>query len=527
MNKQYILSMVLIFMISCPLFSQVKTKTTKEKAKNETRFPVKSAKQINKAPKDEIENKEAVNMEMRRTPGVYVQEVPNSVPSVVQVETAIPAFIGYTEKGSSLPTKISSMDAYRMTFGAASTEDIGEFQIHSDGSIISPSILNTPKYMMYYMLELFFANGGGDCIIISVGHYNNENLIKNEEMLNGLALLKNEDAPTLILFPDATSSKNSGNPTELYKAALAQCAETKDRFLICDVKESNGDIAESAEKFRFAMGTENLKYGAAYFPSLQTTLNYHYSEDKIQVTLKNNPKTLVLRHTEATISGDPNKIETSLYHIANGTYRAQYKEIKQIISANYLELPPSAAVAGVYVKTDAARGVWKAPANVSLNKVNAPKIAIDNSTQNILNVDSSGKSINAIRSFSGKGVMVWGARTMAGNDNDWRYIQVTRLGITIETSVKKALLHFNKSPNTPHTWASVKAMTENYLNNLWRNGALSGTKPEQAYYVRVGEGETMTQQDVNQGKLIVEIGIATVKPAEFSILRVSQDMGNN
>lgn len=107
------------------------------------------------------------------TPGVYVQETSNSIPSITQIETAIPVFIGYTEKGSNIPTKISSMQDYKAKFGGASNEDIGEFLINNDGSITSSNILRTPKYKMYYMLELFFDNGGSDCLITSVGHYNN------------------------------------------------------------------------------------------------------------------------------------------------------------------------------------------------------------------------------------------------------------------------------------------------------------------------------------------------------------------
>ncbi|MBA6152009.1 phage tail sheath family protein [Gelidibacter maritimus] len=476
-------------------------------------------------PKVSKDNKGSNAHKNRSTPGVYVQEVSSAIPSITQVETSIPAFIGYTEKGSNSPTRIRSMQEYISKFGGANPADLGVFQITNDGSIIPPELLTTPKYKMYYMLELFFANGGDDCFITSVGHY--DNLIQNEDFMSGLALLENEDIPTLILFPDISSSENIGDPAEVYKTALAQCAERKDRFLICDVKESNSDISDSVEKFRFSMGTENLKYGAAYFPSLQTTLNYHISEDKIQVKLNQNNKTMVLKHPEDLIARDPSKAETSLYHADNGNYRTQYQQIKQRINTIHLKLPPSAAVAGVYAKADASRGVWKAPANISLNKVTAPTLAIDNNAQANLNVDSSGKSINAIRSFKGKGVMVWGARTLASNDYEWRYIPVMRMGMTIETSVKNALAQFKNAPNNPATWSNVKAMITNYLIELWRAGALMGAKPEQAYFVRVGLNETMTEHDVNNGKMIVDIGISPSRPAEFSLLRISQDMHDN
>ncbi|WP_084426878.1 phage tail sheath family protein [Aequorivita capsosiphonis] len=455
-----------------------------------------------------------------------------SPPTVMQVETAIPAFIGFTEKGPSTPTKISSMADYKSKFGGPSNDEIGEFEIANDGTVASPEIKSTPAYRMYYMLEMFFANGGKDCFIVSVGNY--EDSSQNDAMEKGLLLLNNEEVPTLIVFADAYSPEINEDPTELYKAALMQCADKMNRFLICDVAEIDANITKSAEQFRTAIGTENLKYAAAYFPPLQTSLKYKYSEDKIRVKLNKSPMTvesaskiMVLRHTEQSISDDPNRREKSLYHAENGKYKKQYQEIKTSIDAKNLELLPSAAVAGVYARTDAARGVWKAPANVSLNKVKAPSLKIDAAQQENLNVSNTGKSINAIRAFSGKGVMVWGARTLAGNDNEWRYIPVRRLANMIEQSVKNATARFVNEPNDAETWIRIKAMTENYLTTLWRSGALAGDKLEKAFYVRIGVGETMTARDVQDGKMILEIGIAAVRPTEFIRLKLTQEMSNN
>jgi phage tail sheath protein FI len=186
-------------------------------------------------------------------------------------------------------------------------------------------------------------------------------------------------------------------------------------------------------------------------------------------------------------------------------------------------LPPSGAIAGVYATVDGTRGVWKAPANVSLNSIISPSEIIDDNLQDDLNVDAAtGKSINAIRAFTGKGILVWGARTLDGNSNDFRYISVRRFYIMVEESVKLASSQFVFEPNDGNTWVRVRAMIENYLTNLWRLGALAGSKPEQAFYVKVGLGQTMTFDDILNGKMIVEIGMAPVRPAEFIILRFSQ-----
>ncbi len=201
-----------------------------------------------------------------------------------------------------------------------------------------------------------------------------------------------------------------------------------------------------------------------------------------------------------------------------------FKGVKEEIARYMRTIPPSGAVAGVYARTDASRGVWKAPANVSLNSVIAPAVKIDNPGQESMNVHPTGKSINALRNFTGKGTLVWGARTLAGNDNEWRYVPVRRFFIMVEESTKKASAAFVFEPNDANTWVKVKAMIENFLILQWRAGALQGASPADAFFVNVGLGETMTSQDVLEGRMIVEIGMAVVRPAEFIILRFSHKM---
>jgi len=207
---------------------------------------------------------------------------------------------------------------------------------------------------------------------------------------------------------------------------------------------------------------------------------------------------------------------------------ATYKSIVNK-ATEYLNLmPPCAAVAGVYASVDRDRGVWKAPANVSLNSVIKPAVKISQDQQGEYNVDvNAGKSVNIIRSFTGKGVLVWGARTLAGNDNEWRYVNVRRFFNFVEESVKKATEQFVFEPNDANTWVRLQAMIENFLTVLWRQGALQGIKPEHAFYVAVGLGKTMTPLDILEGRLIIEIGMAAVRPAEFIILKFSHKMAES
>lgn len=201
-----------------------------------------------------------------------------------------------------------------------------------------------------------------------------------------------------------------------------------------------------------------------------------------------------------------------------------FNGVRDMLIKKMRTVPPSATVAGIYAGVDGSRGVWKAPANVSINAIIGPAVNLDNKDQEDLNVSTSGKSINAIRAFTGRGSLVWGARTLAGNDNEWRYVPVRRFYIMAEESIKKATEPFVFEPNDANTWVKVRAMIENFLILQWRAGALQGAKPEEAFYVHVGLNETMTALDILEGRMIVEIGMAVVRPAEFIILRFSHLM---
>ncbi len=187
-------------------------------------------------------------------------------------------------------------------------------------------------------------------------------------------------------------------------------------------------------------------------------------------------------------------------------------------------LPPSPAIAGIYTQNDNSRGVWKAPANVGLSAVTAPTLPINDAMQDDLNVPLDGLAVNAIRSFMNRGTLVWGARTLDGNSSEWRYVSVRRTLIYVEQSVALALEPIVFEPNVAQTWARVTAMIENFLQGLWRQGGLMGPTPKDAFYVKCGLGVTMTAQDLLDGRLIVEIGLAPVRPAEFIVLRIGQHM---
>jgi hypothetical protein len=252
----------------------------------------------------------------------------------------------------------------------------------------------------------------------------------------------------------------------------------------------------------------NLKYGAAYYPYLKTSLNFYFLEEDVDIT-----------HTGGVFNGK-NLSEGKTINLE--LYNQIKKELPKLTITN---MPPSSSVAGVYATVDRERGVWKAPANVPLNSVIAPVVKINDSDQDYMNVDSlAGKSVNAIRSFTGKGILVWGARTLAGNDNEWKYIPVRRFYNFAEESIKKGTSWVVFEPNDANTWVRVKAMIENFLTLQWRAGALAGAKPTDAFFVNVGLGVTMSSLDILEGRMNIEIGMAVVRPAEFIILKFSHLM---
>ncbi len=205
---------------------------------------------------------------------------------------------------------------------------------------------------------------------------------------------------------------------------------------------------------------------------------------------------------------------------------SQYFQAKSAITNIQMLMPATPAIMGIYATVDNSRGVWKAPANVNIINAIGPQYLITHDEQKDLNVDDvAGKSINVIRKFEGRGpAIVWGARTLAGNDNEWRYIPVRRYFNMVEESVKNATEQFVFEPNDENTWVRVKSMIQNYLTQQWKSGALQGASIKEAFFIHIGLGETMTNLDLLEGRMIVEIGLAVVRPAEFIILRFMHKM---
>lgn len=318
----------------------------------------------------------------------------------------------------------------------------------------------------------------------------------------------------------------------------------KNRFAILDIyggyKDQQDPSGDCIASFRNDLGTNFLDYAAAYYPWLNTSIVQTSDLSFENITNLDVLKGLVDAEIDASQLSDAKKadiktqsneltakkktVENVELHKNLNAASPVYGTILNAIRSRLNLLPPSAGMAGIYSMVDNTRGVWKAPANVSLNSVTSPSVEITHDQQEDLNVTTAGKSINAIRSFIGEGTLVWGARTLDGNSLDWRYINVRRTMIMLEESIKLAAKAYVFEPNVSNTWVTIKSMISNFLTSIWKRGGLAGATPDDAFGVFVGLGETMTPQDILDGVLRVTVLVALSRPAEFIEITFQQQM---
>jgi phage tail sheath protein FI len=489
-----------------------------------------------------------------KTPGVYIAEKDTGANAVVQVSTAVPVFIGFTERAEvngknfhMKPIHISSLSEFEIFFGTTPTPVFTVKQaekghpgdISMNGQMYSLQQDAFSKFYLYNSLKLFFDNGGADCYIISIGQFGKDPQaleISPDRFKKAIDLLAGEEMPTMILMPDSLLlPEEDGSYYAVQAHALQHCGKYMDKVALFDIWGSDEPLPLGEDKnkyvtrFRENIGLDNLSYGAAYYPWVQTNIisindiGYQYFNlDALDSIILEAHKPILNNVKTAT-----NEKEKKYWDAGLKNASKEYKLLRKTIADKINVLPAAPAMAGLYTRTDRSKGVWIAPANQNLNSVIAPAIKITHEDQESLNVDAiSGKSINAIRAFKGRGsAIVWGARTLAGNNVEWRYINVRRLFILIEQSIKNAAFSVVFNPNVPITWSIVKGTINNFLTNLWRQGALVGVTPGEAFSVACGLGETMSQDDINEGIMRIQVKAAASRPAEFIVVTFEQKMG--
>jgi phage tail sheath protein FI len=530
------------------------------------------------------------------TPGVYIEEKSAFPNSAVPVATAVPAFIGYTQKAifgkmplKNVPTKISSYNEFVLMFGGAPSTTYSIEKVDETTELRDVRYKLTPKdqnFILHNCMRMFFANGGSDCYIISVGTYDEgDKKVVGKALQDAILLLKKEPEPTMLVIPEAVLDREAY--PAIMVSMLNHCGMVmKNRVSILDIIDGDQEITpalDPIENFRNDVGMNFLQWGAAYYPWLETTvvssadLNFRNfanigAEGDIVDFLPNpnagQPNEAEFIMDEATVTaqkttyeGAPTLIglldlnlnidfmdnliphkraqqikdeikklaavakpDEKALHQALLAVSPAYKEVLNDLKSAINTLPPSAAMAGIYSMVDNTVGVYQSPANVSVGSVVKPVVNLTNEQQEDLNLPLTGKAVNAIRTFPGKGVLVWGARTLDGNSQDWRYISVRRTVIFIEQSIKYAAEAYVFEPNVSATWTNLRALITNFLTNVWQQGALAGATPEDAFSVDVGLGSTMTPVDILDGIMRITVKIAVTRPAEFIVITFQQQM---
>ncbi|WP_414830851.1 phage tail sheath family protein [Alteromonas sp. H39] len=496
-----------------------------------------------------------------KVPGVYLKETTLSGPSISPVDCSNAFFIGYTAKAQSyeqnlqgVPTTVSSMAEFERLFGGEPTTIFNVASSQPYDAEVSYgnqhlTIQNAaPCFRLYHSVRLYFENGGKQCYILSVGLYEN-NVLLLEPLESGIAELEGLTVPGLLLIPDAVGLAANAC-YQLQNRMLSHCGEdTRYRFAILDIHNAASPDNHGIADFRNNLNNTNVGgCGAAYFPWLNSL---SYSAEQINYTcieLSGRETLANAIHHELGKSASPEitkalgvmtgvysssgfhdkrfvKAHKGRYDTVDDTHSTLnagsmvYRMVMQKMMLNCNVIPPCGAVAGVIVRNDVKRGIWKAPANLTLVG-GRPTVSVSTALQEDLNNDADGKSVNAIRTFEGKGTVVWGARTLLSTDHEVKYINVARALMFVEQSIYSGIRMLATEDNNARLWSMVSSIVEQFLYGMWRSGAFVGSHPDQAYFVKCGLGETMSTADVSEDRLIVMVGVALLKPAEFIVKKL-------
>lgn len=310
----------------------------------------------------------------------------------------------------------------------------------------------------------FFANGGKRCYVVNVKDHKEASLVGTDDGNGNRTGLQ-----TLETVDEVSIVCIPGETAvNVQKAMITHCEKMGDRFCILDA-QSGADLAAIKTQKEGLVSDKGV--GALYYPWITAPV-------------------------ELMVDGK--------------------------VALSDKSVPPSGAVAGIYARSDGERGVHKAPANEIVRGVSSLERTITGGEQDTLNP----LGINCIRAFSGRGIRVWGARTIAPTGSEWNYVNVRRLFLFLEESIDESTQWVVFEPNNEQLWARVAQTVSNFLLGVWKSGALMGTTPEEAFFVKC-DRTTMTQDDIDNGRLVVVIGVAPVKPAEFVIFRIAQWTGSS
>lgn len=395
-------------------------------------------------------------------PGVYVEEISTGARPIEAVGTSTAAFLGRAPSaGQHLhdPYPITNWSQFVREFAQGAKE-------------------STP---LAQAVSGFFLNGGRRCFVVNVGDAKTVVGRTTDKRREGVAALEANDEVKIVAAPGFTDA-------ESYTAILDHCQQLKDRFAILDAPNvvDPKDVARLKDTAG-AGGPPRAPAGAA-----------------------------------APGPADPGAeraggLRAKQSDSGHGALYFPWVRVNDPITGALVEAPPSGHLAGVYARTDGTRGVHKAPGNESLWGVVDVAYRVTRAEQEVLNP----AGVNCIRFFADAGIRVWGARTLAPAASEWRYINVRRLFNMVEESIARSTRWVVFEPNDHTLWKSIRRDVSAFLTRVWRGGALFGLRPESAFFVKCDE-ETNPPDVIDAGQVVIQVGLAPVKPAEFIVFRIGQ-----
>jgi len=401
-------------------------------------------------------------MQFYQTPGVYIEEQAGRK-TITPISTSRAAFVGQAPDAAAHPGEavaVNNWSQFRTEFAAAD---------------------NLNSTALSHAVNGFFLNGGSRCFIVNVA--DSDAIAGNDRPRTGLKLLEENDEVSIIAAPGRIDAAS-------HEALVSHCEALSDRVCILDLPDvKNTELLKTVETVAPPKGA-----GGSGTPDTSS-------------------KPAGVGAASARPRLSPSGFSTAYF--------------PNIVVADALNpnlppvaISPSGHIAGIWARTDGKRGVHKAPANEPVAGALNLTYRVTSAEQGDLN----SKGINCIRFFSTEGMLVWGARTLAEESSEWRYVNVRRLLIMIEQSIKRNTRWVVFEPNDRTLWKSVKAEVSRFLSNVYRDGALMGATPEEAFFVKCDE-ETNPQESIDLGQLVTVIGVAPVKPAEFIIFKIGQNAG--
>lgn len=513
-------------------------------------------------------------------PGVYVEEVPSSQKVLTAAATAIAAFVGFTERApvddptdpdGVKPRLVTSWTQFEQLYGGFSNGCVLPLSVYGyfqNGGAIAyivripntapagePSQLALPSADRALGTPMTVTSVEPDANLTVVIEPSDTGDDTEGDEPRPFTFMVREGGSVVESYPDVTITPGASNVATVVNATSTRVrvkidlADDVDLSSMVDVLKAGAYPLEKAQPTSVSVsgkkfaGSESARTGIngltiaeevtmVIVPDLITAATK--ADGTLDLNMWKAVQTALIGHCElegnrmaildAPPGMTPQQIKewrsgVAMYDSAFATFYYPWIKVENPAGTNgdrEVFVPPSGHIAGVWARTDETRGVWKAPANDTIRGCLDIERPITKNEQSLLNPIG----INCIRPFGTRGIRIWGARTLS-SDSDWRYINVRRLFNMIESTILDGTQWAVFEPNDVKLWEGVSRTLTGFLTGLWKSGALFGASADQAFYVKC-DAETNPPESIDEGKLVVEVGLAPVKPAEFVIFRISQ-----